>query len=181
MMNPEGIKEEKTKKIMGKLKAMGNKRFGLPQWFSTCPGEGNRNPLQYSWLGNPTGRGAWQATVHWVTRGWHDLETKPPPPLMTQQVKNLPARQELQETWVQCLGWEDILEKEMATHSSTLAWKIWWTEEPGRLQSMGSQRLGHDWATSLSLLRVVLTTLPSPQICCWCQRWEQSSGGLCAL
>jgi len=53
------------------------------------------------------------------------------------------------ETWVRSLGWEDPLEKEMAIHSSTIAWKIPWTEEPGRLQSMGSQRVGHDWATSL--------------------------------
>ena len=52
--------------------------------------------------------------------------------------------------WVELknLGWIDPLEKEMATHSSTLAWKIPWTEEPGKLQSMGSQRVGHDWATS---------------------------------
>ena len=56
----------------------------------------------------------------------------------------------MQETWVWSLGWEDPLEKEMATHSSTLAWKIPWMDEPGRLQSMGSQRVGHDWATSLS-------------------------------
>ena len=55
----------------------------------------------------------------------------------------------MQETWVQALGWEDPLEKEMAIHSSTIAWKILWTEEPGRLQSMGSQRVRHDWATSL--------------------------------
>ena len=48
------------------------------------------------------------------------------------------------ETWVQSLGWEDPLEKEMATHSSNLAWEIPWTEEPGALQSMGSQRVGHD-------------------------------------
>ena len=48
------------------------------------------------------------------------------------------------ETQVQSLGWKDPLEKEMETHSSTLAWKIPWTEEPGRLQSMGSQRVGHD-------------------------------------
>ena len=48
------------------------------------------------------------------------------------------------ETWVQSLGWEDPLEKEMATHSSTIAWKIPWTERPGRLQSMGSQRVGND-------------------------------------
>ena len=51
-------------------------------------------------------------------------------------VKRLPTTQ---EAWVQSLGWEDPLEKEMATHSSTLAWKISWTEEPGRLQSKGSQ------------------------------------------
>ena len=55
--------------------------------------------------------------------------------------KRLPT---IQETWVQSLGGEDPLEKEMATQSSTLAWKIPWTEEPGRLQSMGSQRVGHD-------------------------------------
>jgi len=48
------------------------------------------------------------------------------------------------ETWVQSLGWEDPLEKEMAIHSSTLAWKILWTEEPGRLQSVGLQRVRHD-------------------------------------
>ena len=56
-------------------------------------------------------------------------------------VKRLPA---MQETWVQSLGQEDLLEKEMATHSSTLAWKIPWMEEPGRRQSIGSQRVGHD-------------------------------------
>ena len=66
-------------------------------------------------------------------------------------VKHLPA---MQETQVWYLGWEDPLEKEMATHSSTLAWKISWTEEHGRLQSMGSQRVGHDWAASLSLFQV---------------------------
>ena len=55
------------------------------------------------------------------------------------QVKNLPAMQEIQETWVQSLGWKDLLEEEMATHSSILAWKIPWTEEPGELQSMGLQ------------------------------------------
>ena len=56
----------------------------------------------------------------------------------------------MQETQVWSLGREDPLEKEMSTHSSTLVWKIPWTEEPGRLQSMGPQRVGHDWATSLS-------------------------------
>ena len=62
----------------------------------------------------------------------------------------------MQETWVRSLGWEDPLEKKMATHSSTLAWKIPWTEEPGRLQSIGLQRVGHDWATSLSFFTTEL-------------------------
>ena len=62
-------------------------------------------------------------------------------PLVAQMVKHLPA---MQETWVQSLGWEDLLEKEMATHSSTLAWKIPWIEEPGRLQSTGWQTVRHD-------------------------------------
>ena len=60
---------------------------------------------------------------------------------MAQTVKNLPA---MQETLVQSLGLKDPLEKGMATHSSILAWRIPWTEEPGRLQSMGLQRVGHD-------------------------------------
>ena len=60
---------------------------------------------------------------------------------VTQTVKNLPA---MQETWVRSLGQEDALEKGMATHSSILAWRIPWTEEPGGLQTMGSQRVGHD-------------------------------------
>ena len=54
----------------------------------------------------------------------------------------------MQETQVQSLGWEDILEKGMATHSSILAWRIPWTEEPGGLQSMGSQKVGHNWTTN---------------------------------
>ena len=61
--------------------------------------------------------------------------------LVTQMVKHLPA---MWETWVQSRGQEEPLGKEMATHSSTLAWKIPWIEEPGRLQSMGSQRVRHD-------------------------------------
>ena len=69
-----------------------------------------------------------------------------------QTVKNLPA---MQNTRVQSLGQEDPLEKGMATHSSVLAWTIPWTEEPGRLQSMGSQRVGHDWVANT--LRVIVT------------------------
>ena len=67
----------------------------------------------------------------------HDVQSS----LVAQMVKRLPA---MWETQVRSLGWEDPLEMEMATHSSTLAWKIPWAEEPGRLQSMGSQRVGHD-------------------------------------
>ena len=72
--------------------------------------------------------------------------------LVAQLVNNPPT---MQENLVQFLSQEDPLEKGQATHSSTLAWKIPWTEEPGRLQSMGSWRVGHDWATSLSLFTFV--------------------------
>ena len=61
--------------------------------------------------------------------------------LVAQTVKRLST---VRETWVRALGWEDPLEKEMAIHSTTIAWKIPWTEEPGRLQSMGSQRVRYD-------------------------------------
>ena len=61
--------------------------------------------------------------------------------LVTQTVKNLPT---ICETWVQSLGWEDPLEEDMEIHSSILAWRIPWTEEPGILQSTGLQRVGHD-------------------------------------
>ena len=61
--------------------------------------------------------------------------------LEAQRLKRLPA---VRETWVLSLGWEDPLEKEMATHSSTLAWRIPWVEQPGGLQSTGLQRVGHD-------------------------------------
>ena len=67
--------------------------------------------------------------------------------LVAQRVKRLPT---MPETWVRSLGQEDPLEKAMAPHSSTLAWKIPWMEEPGRLQSMRSLRVGHDLETSLT-------------------------------
>ena len=66
---------------------------------------------------------------------------------MAQTVKHLPA---MWETWVRSLGQEDPLEKEIAIHSSTRAWKIPWTEEPDRLQSMGSQRVGHKWSSGFA-------------------------------
>ena len=72
--------------------------------------------------------------------------------LVAQRIKRLPA---MWETWVWSLGREDPLEKKMATRSSILAWRIPWMEEPSRLQSMGSKRVGHDWATSLHFTNVV--------------------------
>ena len=95
-------------------------------------------------------RGAWQATVHGVARVGHDLVAKlllttdTRDSLLAQSVKNLPA---MQETWVQFLGQEEPLEKEMATHSNILAWEIPWTEEPDGLQSIESQRVRHDFGS----------------------------------
>ena len=73
-------------------------------------------------------------------------------------IKKLPIVQEMQERWVWSLGQEDLLEKEMATHSSILVWRTPWTEEPGGLQSRGSQRVRHDWARSHTCLYSVLVT-----------------------
>ena len=92
------------------------------QLYIPSTGEGNGNPLQYSCLENPMDRRIWQDTVYGVARVGHDLATQ----LLL-----------LKFTW----------EKEMATHSSILVWRIPWTEEPGGLQSTGSQRVGHNWVT----------------------------------
>ena len=89
--------------------------------------------------------------------------------LVAQTLKCLPA---MRDTWVQSLGQEDPLEKEMATHSSTLAWRVPWTEEPGRLQSMGLQRVGHDWATSLSL--TIQSSNHSPSLVFTQRSWNLS-------
>ena len=101
--------------------------------------------LQYSCLENSMDRGAWWVTVHGVAKSWTGLSDftlcTRRASWIAQLVKNLPA---MGETLVQFLGWEDPLEKEMATHSSTLAWKIPWMEECGGLQTMGSQRVGQD-------------------------------------
>ena len=84
--------------------------------------------------------------------------------LVAQKVKNLPA---IHKIWIQSLGQEDPLEKEMSTHSSILAWRIPWTEEPGRLQSMGLQRVRHDWASWLSFFK----DRKRPQ-----KKWSQGKG-----
>ena len=92
-------------------------------------------------MGTKRGQEGWDKCKDW---NWHIYTTM----LVAQMVKRLST---MRETWVRSLGREDPLEKEMAIHSNTLAWKIPWTEEPDRLQSMGSQRARHDWVTSLSL------------------------------
>ena len=85
-----------------------------------------------------------KSTGLWYFFLQHLWETNTRVSLVAQTV-NLPA---MREIWVQSLGWEDFLEKGMANHSSIFAWRIPWTEKPGRLQSMGSQRVRHDWATN---------------------------------
>ena len=76
--------------------------------------------------------------------------------MAAQMVKNLPA---MQETWIQSLGWEDPQGNGMATHSSILSWGIPWTEEPGGLQSIGLQRVGHDWVTNTNFYTLRLNML----------------------
>ena len=85
-------------------------------------------------------REAWCAAVHGVSYS-RTLAS-----LVAQRLKRLPA---MQKTWVRSLGREDPVKKEMANHSSILAWRISWAEEPGGLRSTGSQRVGHNWVTSL--------------------------------
>ena len=84
-----------------------------------------------------------------MTAIWPGLELCLWASLVAQMVKNLPA---IREILVWSLGWEDLLEKGTATHSGIVAWKIPWTEEPGGLQSMGLQRIGHDWVPRPTLL-----------------------------
>ena len=86
-------------------------------------------------------------------------------------VKNLPTMQESQERQVQYLGQEDPLEEGMATHSSILAWRISWTEERGGLQSMGSQRVGHDWGNLAHSTVMWRKTRPLSQQGPWTSRW----------
>ena len=79
---------------------------------------------------------------------------------MAQRLKRLPP---MWESWVQSLGREDPLEKGMAIHSSMLAWRILWKEEPGGLQSVGSQRVSHDWVTNTTTGGSVVKSLPAKQ------------------
>ena len=94
-------------------------------------------------LGQPETQAShlWRRVASFFVSMWHDYIYIYMASLVAQIVNCLPT---MQDTQVQSLGWEDLLEKEMVTQSSTLAWKIPWMEEPGRLQSIGSQRVGHD-------------------------------------
>ena len=84
--------------------------------------------------------------------------------LVAQMVKKLSA---MQETWIRSLSQEDPLEKGMVTHSSILAWRTPWTEEPGGLQSMGLQRAGHDWATNTFVFIILLLTVSVMSFLLW--------------
>jgi len=108
----------------------------------------------------------WKKHICPHMQNWNRVMTS----LVAQTVKRVST---IWETRVQSLGQEDPLEKEMAIHSSTIAWKIPWTEEPGRLQSMGSQRVGHDWATSLHVNDKPSYTeyLQCPGRCVKCSQW----------
>ena len=126
--------------------------LGLIPVSGRSPGEGNGNPLQYSCLDNPMDKEPWQATVQRVVKSWTQLNRLSPQVALV--VKNHRRRH---KTCVGSLGCEDPLEQEVATHSSTLAWKIPWTEEPGGLQSMEPQRVGHDWALECYLIMLYIT------------------------
>ena len=124
--------------------------LGLIPGLGRSPGEGHGNPFQYSCLENPHGQKSLAGYSPWGHKESDTTEQLSTAPekwasLVAQTVKNLPA---MLEARVQSLGWEDPLEKGMATHSSISAWRIPCTEETYGLQSMGSQRVGHDWATN---------------------------------
>ena len=110
----------------------------LTRWTWVCMNSGS-----WWWTGRPGVLPSMGS--HRVGHDWATELSQLRASLVARTVKNLP---EMQATWVQFLGREDLLEKEMATHSSTLAWRIPWREEPGRLQSMGLQRLRHNWMTN---------------------------------
>ena len=121
------------------------------------PRKGYGNPLQYSCLENPMNREAWQATVHRVAKSWKwlsdwiDWSESPSrseiwASQVGQVVKNLPANAGNIRDLGSIPGREDLLEEGMALHSSILAWRIPWMEDPGRLQSMGLHRVRHNWS-----------------------------------
>ena len=104
----------------------------------SCIGEGNGNPLQWSCLENPRDGGAWWAAVYGVAQSRTRLKWL-----------SLHGHRDYHTKWSKSEKdkYNLVLEEEMATHSSTLALRIPWTEEPGGVRSLGSQRVGHDWVT----------------------------------
>ena len=131
VLHDEGVSQKERKLTKKQLKLGGFISFEQNVTFKNCQG----------CVASSVSR-AWHLEIRrQMERTWELLGAS----LVAQMVKRLPL---MQETQVQSLGWEDLLEKEMPSHSSILAWKIPWMEEPGRLQSTGSQRVGHDWATS---------------------------------
>ena len=121
-----------------------------PTFVSSCPQSfPSSGCFSMNWFfasgGQSIGASAWASVLLMNNQGWFSLGlTGLILPLVAQIVKNLPA---VWETQVWSTGQEDLLEKEMSTHSSISAWIIPWIEEPGRLQSMGLQRVGHDLVT----------------------------------
>ena len=115
----------------------------LPQYALVTAGEVMFSVTGLEFSYSQVGFCKWKVEVELLLRGWSfnpDIASLGAS-LVAQMVKNLPIMQQAQ---VQSLGWEDPLEKGLATHSSILAWRIPWTEEPGRIQSLGSQRVGHN-------------------------------------
>ena len=113
-------------------------KFSSPGKESACK-VGDPSLIPGLWRSHGEGIG------YWLQYSWASQ--------VAQLVKNLPI---MRETWVQSLGWEDPLEKGTTTHSSILAWRITWTEESGRLQSMELQRVGHNWVTFTFTFKVTL-------------------------
>ena len=137
----------------GRLQSMGLLRV-RHDWVTSlslsCIGEGNGNPLQCSCLENPRDRGAWWAAIYGVTQSRTRL---------TRLSSSNSSRVSSLVIWGFGVSAPTPTEKAMATHSSTLAWKISWTEESGRLPSMGSHRVGHDWSD----LAAAAAAAPTPK------------------
>ena len=131
-----------------------------PTFISSCPQSfPSSGYFSMNWFfasgGQSIGASAWASVLLMNNQGWFSLGlTGLILPLVAQIVKNLPA---VWETQVWSTGQEDLLEKEMSTHSSISAWIIPWIEEPGRLQSMGRQSVRHSWVTNTFTLPIPLT------------------------
>ena len=153
----------------------GREELDMTEWlhfhFSLfCIGEGNGNPLQCSCLENPRDGGAWLATIYGVAQSWTWLKRLSSSKVIS---TDLPAGSESKESTCNAGDpglvprWEDPLEKGMAIHSSFLGWRISWMEASGGIESMESQRDGHNWVTKTlvgaSLVTQIVKNLPAMQ------------------